>query len=185
MGNDSTKQKYVLLHGWRSTSQTCFIPWLKTELEKRGFEVIALDLPHPFVPDVVEQADYVLSKTKFDVNTTIVAHSLGSVVSYRILERLETPIKKLILVSGLIEPRFRDKDRPMAKYLMSWKFDLDKIKKNVGKIIILEDDNDDIIPEGESQVIKQALGGETWRGPAEKAHFCGKIEPVVLKYCSS
>ncbi len=177
-----TKYKYVLLHGWRSSSKTCFFPWLKKELEAEGHEVIALDMPHPLLPDVVEQADYVLSKVKFDENTILLGHSLGSVVSYRILEKLKTPIHKLILVAGLIEPKFRDHDRLLAKYLMSWKFDFEKIKKTVGEIVILEDNNDVIIPDGESNVIKQALGGYNYRLEAEKAHFCGTVEPLVLEH---
>ncbi|MFA5291347.1 MAG: alpha/beta fold hydrolase, partial [Candidatus Paceibacterota bacterium] len=178
-----TKYKYVLLHGWRSNSKSCFIPWLKRELEAQGHEVISFDLPHPYVPDVVEQADYVLSKVKFDANTILVGHSLGSVVSYRILEKLSTPIHKLILVAGLIEPKFRDKERLAAKYLMSWKFDTNKIKENVKEIVILEDDNDSLIPDGESKIIQQSLGGKTHRLKAEKSHFCGTVEPLVLEHC--
>lgn len=178
-----TKYKYVILHGWKSNSKRCFIPWLKEELEAQGHEVITLDLPHPFIPDVIEQAEYVLNKVKFDENTIIIAHSLGSVVSYRILERLKKPIRKLVLVGGLIEPRFRDKERLAAKYLMSWKFETEKIKKNVSEIVILEDDNDVIIPDGESKIIQQTIGGETWRVKADKPHFCGNVEPIVLEHC--
>ncbi len=177
------KEKYVILHGWRSTSKSCFIPWLRRELEERGHEVITFDLPHPFVPDVIEQAETVLSKVNFDENTTIVSHSLGSVVSYRILERLKKPIKKLVIVGGLIEPKFRGKERLAAKYLIDWKFDLEKIKKNVGKIVILEDDNDGVIAEGESDIIQKNLGGESYRVKAEKPHFCGTVEPLVLDHC--
>lgn len=178
-----TKYKYVILHGWKSSSKRCWIPWLKKELEAQGHEVMTLDLPHTFIPDVIEQAEYALSKVKFEANTIIVGHSLGSVVSYRILEKLKTPIKKLVLVGGLIEPKFRDKPRFVAKYLMSWKFDLAKIKKNVGQIVILEDDHDGIIPDGESTIIQQALGGETHRLKAEQPHFCGTVEPLVLEHC--
>jgi len=178
-----TKYKYVILHGWRSSSKRCFIPWLKKELEERGHEVLALDLPHPFIPDVMEQAEYVLKKVKFDENTIIIGHSLGSVVAYRILEQLKHPIHKLILAGGLIEPKFRDKTRLAAKYLMSWKFDVEKIKKNVGQIVILEDDNDGLIPDGESKVIQAQIGGETYRVKANKPHFCGAVEPLVLDHC--
>lgn len=178
-----TKDRYVILHGWKSTSKSCFIPWLKRELEERGHEVVSFDLPHPYLPDVIEQAEHVLSQVKFDENTVIIGHSLGSVVSYRILEKLKKPIKRLVLVGGLIEPKFRDKERLAAKYLMSWKFDLEKIKKNVGKIVILEDENDVIIAEGESTIIQKNLGGESYRVKAEKPHFCGTVEPLVLDYC--
>lgn len=177
------KYKYVILHGWRSRAQSCFIPWLKKELEAMGHEVVALDLPNPFLPDVIEQAEYVLSKVKFDDRTIIVGHSLGSVVSYRILERINVPIRKLILVAGLIEPKFRDKERPLAKYLIDWKFNLAKIRKNVQEIVILEDKNDSIIFDGESSVIQKALGGATYRLEAKKAHFCALIEPQILEHC--
>ncbi|HRZ30493.1 MAG TPA: leucine--tRNA ligase [Candidatus Paceibacterota bacterium] len=177
------KYKYVILHGWRSNGQSCFIPWLKKELEAKGHEVIALDLPNPFLPDVIEQAEYVLSKVKFDEYTILVGHSLGSVVSYRILEKLNNPIRKLILVAGLIEPKFRDKERPLAKYLIDWKFDFNKIKKNVQEVVILEDNNDSIIFDGESSVIQQALGGLTYRLDANEPHFCSLTEPKVLEHC--
>lgn len=178
-----TKFKFVILHGWKGNSRSAFIPWLKKELESFGHEVVALDLPHPFIPDVIEQAEEVLAKVKFDANTVLVGHSLGSVVAYRVLEKLNSPIKKLVLVGGLIEPRFRDKTRLSAKYLIDWKFNLDKIKKNAGKIIILEDRNDQIIPDGESVVIQEALGGKSYRLDANKSHFCGQVEPAVLEKC--
>lgn len=180
----ANKRKYVFLHGWRSSSQKSFFPWLKEELEKLGHEVIALDLPDPYLPNPQEQADYVLSKVTFDENTIIVAHSLGSVVSYRILEKLKKPIHKLVLVAGLIEPKFRDKPRPEAEYLLDWKFDLEKIKKNAPEIIILEDENDVIIPAGESSIIQKYLGGQSFVVKANKEHFCGSVEPLVLDYCT-
>jgi len=178
-----TKYRFVFLHGWKGNGHNCFFPWLKRELEAHGHEVITLDLPHSYIPDVVEQAEYVLSKVKFDENTILLGHSLGSVVAYRILERLNKPIRKLILVAGLIEPKFRDKERLAAKYLMSWKFNVDKIKKNASKVVILEDVDDIIISEGQSRVIQQKLGGLTFQIKANKAHVCGTIEPAVLEHC--
>lgn len=178
-----TKYKYVFLHGWRSTSKSAFFPWLKRELESQGHQVIALDLPNPYLPEPQKQADFVLSQVDFDKNTIIVAHSLGSIVSYRILEQIKEPIHKLILVAGLIEPRFKDKERPEAKYLLSWSFDFEKIKKNAKQIVILEDKNDVIIPDGESKTIKQNIGGEAFVIQANKPHFCAKVEPLVMEHC--
>lgn len=180
----ANKRKYVFLHGWRSSTQKAFFPWLKKELEDLGHEVVALDLPNPYLPNPQEQADYILSQVKFDNNTIIVAHSLGSVVAYRILEKLKSPIHKLVLVAGLIEPRFRDKPRPEAKYLLNWKFDLEKIKKNASEIIILEDEHDIIIPAGESSTIQKALGGLAFVLKANKSHFCASVEPLILDHCT-
>ncbi|MCX6712451.1 MAG: class I tRNA ligase family protein, partial [Candidatus Vogelbacteria bacterium] len=61
-----TKYRYVLLHGFHGNVKGNFFPWLKRELEERGHEVIALDLPHPNLPDVIEQAEHILGKVKFD-----------------------------------------------------------------------------------------------------------------------
>ena len=177
------KHKYVFLHGWRGHSEKFFFPWLKRELEQRGHQVVALNLPDPYLPDITAQAAYALDQTVFDEDTVIVAHSLGSVVAYRILEQLTRPIHKLVIVAGLIEPRFRDKERWETRILLNWKFDSVKIKKNAGQITILEDLNDPIILAGESETIGRAIGGQTAKLAAVEPHFCGEREPAVLERC--
>lgn len=175
------KYHYVFLHGFQSSSRRVFFPWLQTELEKRGHTVTALDLPDPFVPNVEAQTDFAMKNAKFDENTIIVAHSLGTLVALRVLERLNKPIRKVVLVAGLIEPSFADKPRVVPEVMMNWKFDFEKIKKNVKDIRILGDLHDDLIAADQAGKIHKHLGGELVEFTAKEPHACGATEPVVLE----
>lgn len=177
----ATKRNYVLLHGFKSSSKRCFFPWLKNELEKYGHQVTALDLPNHYTPVIDEQVDYVLKNAKFDNNTIIVGHSLGTIIAMKVLEKLKTPIARTVLVSGLIEPDVKNKSLPM-NLLFNWRFDIEKIKKNSGEIKILRDLSDTVIGDCQGQAIQKKLGGELVEFTAEKPHTCGHVEPVVLEH---
>lgn len=178
-----TKYKFVILHGWKGNSKKGWFPWLKRELEARGHEVVIPDLPIPYIPNVSNQVDFILKQIKFDENTVLVGHSLGTVVSLRILEKLDKPIKKLVLISGLIEPRLMEKTSLMANVFINWKFNFSKIKKNVEEIKILRDINDYLIVGEESAKVQQFIGGELIDFEAEKSHTTGTVEPIVLEHC--
>jgi len=175
------KLRYVFLHGFKSGPNRCWFPWLKRELEKRGHEVVVPALPNPFLPDVVNQTEFVLENVSFDENTVLVGHSLGTVVGLRVLERLKKPIKKFVAVSGLVEPKFKDKDRPAAAFLINWDFDFAKIKKNAGNVVILEDQTDYLINQNQGENLEAKLNGRLVRFEAKRTHTCGTVEPVVLE----
>jgi leucyl-tRNA synthetase len=175
------KLKFVILHGYKSGPKYCWFPWLKRELEKRGHQVIVPQLPNPFLPNVANQVEFVMKNIIFDENTVLIGHSLGTVVGLRILERLKNPIKKFVLVSGLMEPKFKDKERPEVSILVNWKFNFSKIKKNAGEIVILEDQKDFLIDEQQGEKLQKNLGGNLIKFEAKKTHTCGTVEPTVLE----
>ncbi|OHA60462.1 MAG: hypothetical protein A2607_00115 [Candidatus Vogelbacteria bacterium RIFOXYD1_FULL_42_15] len=178
------KRHFVIVHGFKSNSCKDFFPWLKNELEKLGHQVTVLDLPNPYLPNLEEQVNHVLNNAKFDQDTVLIGHSLGTVVSMKLLERLKTPIARTVLVSGLIEPDVKDKNEASALKLFSnWEFNLKTIKANAGEIKILRDINDPVIGDKQGKAIKNKLGGELIEFEAEKPHTCGRVEPVVLDHC--
>ena len=175
------KLKYVLLHGFKSGPSRCWFPWLKRELERRGHEVVVPALPNPFLPNVANQVEFVMQNVSFDENTVLVGHSLGTVVGMRVLERLKKPIKKFVMVSGLMEPKFKDKERPATGLLIDWKFDFAKIKKSAGEIVVMEDQTDYLIGESQGENLQKSLDARLVKFEAEKTHTCGTVEPVVLE----
>ncbi|MFA5061386.1 MAG: alpha/beta fold hydrolase [Candidatus Pacearchaeota archaeon] len=178
--SENKKTNFILLHGYTGSPKNNFFPWLKKELENRKYKVLVPELPNTKNPDYLEQVKFVLDNLHFDENTILLGHSLGGAVSLKVVESLKKPIKKLILASGFVEPNSKDK-----KYVntFDWKFNFDKIRKNVKEIIILKDINDKEIRKNSAKRIKDAIGGEIIEFKAKEQHICGEIEPVVLDSC--
>ncbi len=178
-GDREQKPNFVLLHGFQGSPKANFFPWLKAELEKRGFTVSVPDLPNSKKPSEHEQVRYVLQHCKFDENTIMLGHSLGAVVAMKVLEKLESPIAGLVLAGGFISPNFKDHDRIFADKF-NWKFDFKKIKKQAGAITILHDPNDYAIGEDQEVALSTNLNVPVQFCKTNDEHFCGKEEPSIL-----
>ncbi len=178
----SENSNYVLLHGYTGSPNKNFFPWLKKELESRGYNVFVPKLPNTNKPNINKQVEHVLKNEKFDENTVLLGHSLGSVVALKVVENLKVKIKKLILAAGFIDSKLISNDKPYKKSF-NWKFDFEKIKRNVGEIIILRDLKDTEIRKEQAERIYNALGGNLINFEAGEEHITGNEEPVVLNHC--
>ena len=164
----SKEVNFVLLHGHGGSPNSNFFPWLKNELEHRGYEVSVSRLPEPDSPNIDKKVEYVLKEEKITENTVIIGHSLGGAVSLQILEKLNKPIKKLVLVAGALRKEFN----------------FDKIRKNVKDgIIYLRDENDTVIPKNAGDMARDLLGAQVVNFKAEEMHICALEEPEVLNAC--
>lgn len=175
-------KNYVCLHGYTASSKDDFWPWLKKELESRGNKVYVPDLPNTKDPDIYEQVKDVLKNCEFDENTVLVGHSLGSVVALKVLEKIKRPIKKLVLVAGFAQPKFKDKKR-IFEDKFDWKFDFEKIKKNAKDIIVLRASNDSAVPHERADFLKHKLNAKIINFTAQNDHACGEQEPEILNNC--
>ncbi|OGY93196.1 MAG: hypothetical protein A3H70_00260 [Candidatus Komeilibacteria bacterium RIFCSPLOWO2_02_FULL_48_11] len=173
------KVDFVLLHGFNGDSQGVFFPWLKGEIEKRGFKVVAPDLPNPEQPTEEEQVGYVLKNIQFDENTILFGHSLGAAVALKVAEKLKTKIRGLVLAGGFSSPKFKDKSRPFHN-TFNWEFDFEKIKKSAGFIKILSDRNDYAVRIEQGKFLHENLGGELIETESQEPHFTANQEPVIL-----
>ena len=177
-----TNLNFVLLHGYTGSPEDVFLPWLKKELENRGYKVSVPKLPNTDNPDINEQVEYVLKNCKFDENTVLLGHSLGSVIALKVLEKLDKTIRKFISVAGFSKPGFKDKVRPFEKKF-DGKFDFNKIKNNINEVVILRAKNDTAVPSDRADSLKEKIGGKIIDFVAEENHVCGKQEPEVLNSC--
>lgn len=178
----NVKYNYVLLHGFKGNPKNgIFFPWLTRQLEKIGARVSAPQLPHPFEPKEEEQVDYVLNNIKFDEQTILLGHSLGSVVALKVLERLKGPIAGLVLVGGFVEPNFKDKPRPFEQNF-KWSFNFQKIKNNLNFVKILSDTKDSAVPMEQGRKLHKFLGGELIETIAKESHFSATSEPEILDH---
>lgn len=176
------KFNYVILHGYNATKEDSFYRWLKAELEKRGHRVQIPQLPNTNDPDILEQIEFVKKNVKFDEQTILIAHSLGSVVALKVLEGLKQPIYKYVSVGGFITPEFLDNHKRAFEKTFNWQYNFEKIREKIIKIRILRDKKDHKIPLEQADKIKDAIGGEIIDGTGAAKHFLGKSEPLVLEH---
>jgi leucyl-tRNA synthetase len=176
--NDISMNNYLFLHGWEGTSQSCFFPWLKHELESRGARVTSLDLPNTITPKEFEQVDFVSENYVFDENTVVVTHSLGTVIGLKIVQKLKGQIKEFISIAGFADNNWKF-EAPFEPDF-NFNFDFTSIKKNCAKFLVFSDVNDDLVKQEQGEYLARKLETQIINLESEKPHFCGTEEKNIL-----
>lgn len=172
--------KVLILHGKGGTPENYVFPWLKTELEKRGYAVELPALPNTSEPNDEEQAEYVEKNCTLDENTVIVAQSFGGIVAMRLLERGHK-VQRVVMAAVPFTGTFMDgKDRPSVRAACEKGFDFETIQKNSKTFIILYDKRDNIVPQADLNAWHANLGGIYMEGSGSEPHFSGLQEPDMV-----
>ncbi|MDB5176282.1 MAG: leucine--tRNA ligase [Candidatus Saccharibacteria bacterium] len=173
--------EYVFLHGFTGSPQSDFIPALTARASSLGVPYYAPELPNTQNPSVMEQAQFVAASGKLNENSVIVAHSLGAPVALKAIELSNVFIKKLVLAAGFAQPGFADHERPFEA-TFDWQFNFEKVKNQIGEVIILRDSTDPAVPAERADYLVEKLGGTIVDFAAESPHICGSHEPVVVQH---
>ena len=176
-----TKRAFIV-HGYLGYPQEAWLPWIKTELEKHGFQVALPLMPDPARPIVSEWTRFIDKLVgEPDRNTVMIAHSVGCHAVLRYLETLgETgkSVGKTVLVAGRYPAGMslqaaREKAQG-DEALLPWltlSVDPAKVAKAIGKCTFILSDNDPYIPFKEAKAgIPDELAAELIV-EAGKGHF--------------
>ena len=175
------KYTYVFLHGFTGSPDVARFRYWKSELEKQGHKVIMPVLPNTDKPSEEEQVSTALEAATYDENTVLFGHSLGAVVAMKVLERLKKPIARLVLAGGFADPQFKDKHRNFEKRF-EWKFNAEKICRNVKNIQILQDKNDYAVSDEQLRRLEDLLGVKAQQIEGGEPHFTGEKELPILRW---
>lgn len=129
----------IILHGRGSSPNDYWFPYVKKELEKRGYSVWTPKLPNADRADLMTQLPYVLKNGTFNEETILVGHSSGASLILAILDELKKPIKQAVLVAGFL---LRGKPRPDCAVKNEDEYNWKKMKKNVKHIVFINAAND-------------------------------------------
>jgi len=128
----------LILQGWPQKITKHWYPWLKQELERKGYRAFLPAIPtmyskHPHLPTQIKYLEKLL---KIDKETVIIGHSLGTQLAMRLAEKHN--YKTMILVGGW---DFNDLTAGIESF---WDKPLDhkKIIKNTAKRYVVHSDND-------------------------------------------
>jgi len=127
----------IILQGAGETQKSFWLPYLKKELEDKGYKVWLPQLPDNDSPDLKKILPFVLKDGEFDKETVIIAHSAGCPLTLAVLENIKVKVKQVILVAGF----WRKLPTGANKSLQS-KYDWKKIKAHVEDIVFIHSDND-------------------------------------------
>lgn len=97
-----------IIHGTEGHPKENWFPWLKQELEEKGYNVLVPQFPSPpIVPAKIAEWFDVLKDYEQYINedTIIIGHSLGGIFTLRMLEKLDHTVKAAIFVGTPIGVR--------------------------------------------------------------------------------
>lgn len=145
---DLGQKRVIIIHGWKAAPEMHWFPWLKQELEKRGFAVAVPAMPDtdkPYRKEWVCKIGDTVGEA--DEKTFLVGHSLGTVAILKYLETLPAgqKIGGAVLVASFSEP-FPNMPRELDNFFAGGKINYVKISSSAGKFAVISSDNDPFVP---------------------------------------
>lgn len=184
-------KRVFIIHGWEGNPNNAWFPWLRKELETRGFEVQAPAMPNPDEPDKDSWVAYLSQMVGIpDSDTYLIGHSIGCKAIMRYLESLpdNNQIGGVIFVaSWLILTHMEDRTDDEKRVVTAWSnppYDFPKIKKIGNKFVAIFSDDDPEVPLENTKVFEKEFGAKIIV-ESGKGHFSDDAEvfelPVVLE----
>lgn len=170
----------LILHGTAGSSQGNWFPWLKYELESRGYKVWVPDLPLADKPNLQRYKQYILEHWQFDKDSIIVGHSSGAVAALALLQYL--PVGLQIEKEVLVAPFKDNLGREDLRGLFTRPLDFAKIKSHCKKFVIISSDNDPYVPLEHGRFLKDQLNGDLVILDGQKHFNTETMGEVYLKF---
>lgn len=120
-------------------------PWLKSELEKFGYEVLLPDMPDIDTPVIEKWVGKLIDVVGVpDSNTYFIGHSIGCQTILRYLETIDAPIGGALFVAGWFNlENLEDKEtEEIARSWLETPIDIKKVKAVLPKSTLVISDND-------------------------------------------
>ena len=177
----------IIIHCWDGTPNYCWYPWVKRELEARGFKVSVPAMPETGAPKLALWLPCLATSVGSpNENLYLIGHSAGCITILRYLETLK-PHQRVggaVLVAGFTD----DLGYKEMKKFFETPIDFEKIKtKSKNGFVTINSDNDpyvdlkyaDIFKEklGTQAIIKHAMGH--FSGSVDNESSCTKLPEVI------
>lgn len=170
-------KRVFIVHGWGGYPEENWFPWLKKELEDKGFEVFVPQLPDPGNPRIYNWVPKLADTVgKPDEQTYFVGHSMGCQTIARYLETLSknTKVGGAVFVAGFFKRLTGLEDEPgipeTEKHWLNTPIDFNKIKPHLNKSVAIFSDDDPYVPLDNQEDFKNELGSKIIVGH-QMGHF--------------
>lgn len=153
-------KRAVIVHCWGGSSRYAWYPWVKHELEKRGYQVNVPDMPDPDPPKLFTWLPHLQQVVgEPDEELVLIGHSIGTVTIMRYLEALpkDARVGKVVLVAGFTDQLgFKELEN-----FFETRLDFAAIKqKSKNGFVVIQSDNDPFVSEQYGERLKDELGAK-------------------------
>jgi len=186
-----TPKRVFIVHGWDGYPEEGWFPWLKKELEARGFSVFVPQLPEPEEPRIsnwVPKLKEVVGNP--DGKTYFIGHSMGCQAIARYLESLPEymMVGGAVFVAGFFKrlTNLEDDDitRSVSEEWLKTPLDFNEVKIHLKKSIAIFSDDDPYVSSDNQEDFKDSLGSKIIV-EHKQGHFSGSTGttelPIALK----
>ena len=168
-------KRVIVVHCWEGYPEYCWYPYVKRELEQRGFEVSVPLFPNTEKPKMNEWLPMLTELAgQPDEELYLVGHSFGCITIMRYLETLaeDQKIGGVVFVAGFTKNVGFDEIQTFFENPI----DLEKIKSQVKNgFIAIHSDDDPYVDLKYADIFREKLGAEIIIKHNAK-HFSGAIE---------
>lgn len=166
----------IIVHGWGGNPQEGWLPWLKEQLEQRGFSLEVPTMPETDTPKKELWVPHLAAVVgKPDEDTYLIGHSMGCQTILRYLESLPNGLQVggVLLIAGFIElTGLTPEEKPVWQAWLETPLDLAKVKTRSRAFTAIFSDNDGVVPLENKVVFERDLGATTIV-LHNKGHFSG------------
>ncbi len=158
-------KRVFIVHGWDGSPEEGWFPWLKKELEARGFDVFVPAMPDPTEPKIETWIPFLGRSVGVpDSETFFVGHSIGCQTIIRYLETLPegTKIGGAVFVAGWYNLRElkTEEEKRIAGPWVNTPRDDEKIRRIVNRSVAIFSDNDPFVLPENQESWKQKIGAD-------------------------
>lgn len=159
-------KRVFIVHGYDATPADNWFPWLKKQLEEKGFNVTVPQMPDAGTPTLEKWLSYLQKLVgECDENTFLIGHSLGTITCLKFLESLPENEKAggVVLVAGFSEdinfaPLHSFTEKPLNYEKI--KNSVNPSKNGASKIIAIHSTDDMAVPYTFGEIIRDKLGAK-------------------------
>ncbi len=160
-------KRIFIIHRWYGSPEADWYPWLKKELEKKGFVIIIPNMPMPEAPDIKSWTDALRKAVGIpDKETYFIGHSIGCQTILRYLESLSSDVKigGALFVAGWFmltsESTPTEKEIEITKPWLAQKIQFEKVQEHVDKMTAILSDDDPYVSLIENKREFERLGAK-------------------------
>lgn len=142
-------KRAIIVHGWSGNPEEAWFPWLKRQLEGKGYSVEVPAMPdtdHPTITAWVSKLAEVIGTP--DSELVLIGHSIGCQTVLRYLATITTSIGGMVLVAPWL--RLHNLEGPaeeaIAEPWLHTPIDWNMVRHNYARTTLLFSDDDPYVP---------------------------------------